>query len=198
MKIYDISQEVYTCKVFPGDPAPQKEVLARISDGSVCNLTAFSMCAHNGTHVDSPYHFLEDGKNLSQVSLESFIGMAYVAEHEGDITAEDAIVILGKAREAGRNCVKRILIKGKAVVTLEAAEVFSEAGLLLFGNESQTVGPEDAPKAVHLKMLGADMVFLEGIRLAEVSEGMYFLSAAPIHLGGADGAPCRAVLIELD
>ena len=198
MKIYDISQEIYTCKVFPGDPAPQREVLAKIADGNVCNLTAFSMCAHNGTHVDAPYHFCENGRNLSEVPLESFIGMAYVAEHEGDITADDAIGILERAREAGRNCVKRILIKGKAVVTLEAAEVFSEAGLLLFGNESQTVGPEDAPMAVHLKMLGADMVFLEGIRLAEVSEGSYFLNAAPIHLGGADGAPCRAVLIELD
>ena len=42
------------------------------------------------------------------------------------------------------------------------------------------------------------MVFLEGIRLAEVSEGMYFLNAAPIHLGGADGAPCRAVVIEVE
>jgi arylformamidase len=198
MKIYDISQEVYSCKVYPGDPEPQKEVLASISEGNVCNLTAFSMCAHNGTHVDAPYHFFENGRTLSEVSLENFIGMAYVVEHEGDITAEDAIVILEKAREAGRNCGKRILIKGKAVVTIEAAEVFSEAGLLLFGNESQTVGPEDAPKAVHLKMLGADMVFLEGIRLDEVSEGMYFLNAAPIHLGGADGAPCRAVLIELD
>ena len=198
MKIYDISQEIYTCKVFPGDPAPQREVLAKIADGNVCNLTSFSMCAHNGTHVDAPYHFCENGRNLSEVPLESFIGMAYVAEHEGDITADDAIGILERAREAGRNCVKRILIKGKAVVTLEAAEVFSEAGLLLFGNESQTVGPEDAPMAVHLKMLGADMVFLEGIRLAEVSEGSYFLNAAPIHLGDADGAPCRAVLIESD
>jgi len=198
MKIYDISQEVYTCKVFPGDPAPHREVLAKISKGQACNVTAFSMCSHNGTHVDSPYHFCEDGKNLSEVSLESFIGMAYVAEHEGDISAEDAIAILEKARAADPKSAKRILVKGNAVVTLDAADVFAEVGLLLFGNESQTVGPEDGPREVHLKMLGADMVFLEGIRLNAVSEGVYFLNAAPIHLGGADGAPCRAVLLELD
>lgn len=198
MKIYDISQEVYSCKVFPGDPAPHKEILAKIEDGSVCNVTAFSMCAHNGTHVDAPYHFIEKGRNLSQIPLDTFIGMTYVAEHEGDISADDAIAILEKARETGRNCSKRILIKGKAVVTLAAAEVFAEAGLVLFGNESQTVGPEDGPMAVHLKMLGADMAFLEGIRLGEVAEGAYFLNAAPIHLGDADGAPCRAVLIEMD
>ena len=198
MKIYDISQEVFSCQVYPGDPAPKKEVLARISEGDICNVTAFSMCAHNGTHVDAPYHFCNNGKNLSQVSLNSFVGMAYVAEHEGDISAEDAIIILEKARAADPKSAKRILIKGKAVVTLEAAAVFAEAGLLLFGNESQTVGPEDAPREVHLKMLGADMAFLEGIRLSEVSEGVYLLNAAPIHLGEADGAPCRAILIELD
>ena len=96
-------------------------------------------------------------------SFFSIIGMAYVADYEGELSADDAIAILEKAREADTRSVSRILVKGNAVITLEAAEVFAEAGILLFGNESQTVGPEDAP----------------------------------IHLGGADGAPCRAVLIEV-
>ena len=50
--------------------------------------------------------------------------------------------------------------------------------------------------AVHQKMLGAEIVLLEGIRLTEVPEGVYFLNAAPINLGGTEGAPCRAILIE--
>ncbi|MBQ8233128.1 MAG: cyclase family protein [Lachnospiraceae bacterium] len=197
MKIYDISQEVFSCKVFPGDPAPKKETLLKIAEGDKCNLTAFSMCAHNGTHVDAPYHFCQEGSTLSEVPLEKFIGMAYVAEYEGELSADDAIAILEKAREADTRSVSRILVKGNAVVTLQAAEVFAEAGILLFGNESQTVGPEDAPMQVHLTMLGAEIVLLEGIRLGEIDEGVYFLNAAPIHLGGADGAPCRAVLIEV-
>ena len=82
-------------------------------------------------------------------------------------------------------------------MTEEAAEVFADAGILLFGNESQTVGPLDAPMKVHLIMLGAEIVLLEGIRLGEVEEGIYLLNAAPLNLGGADGAPCRAVLMEL-
>jgi len=112
--------------------------------------------------------------------------------------ADDAIDILQRARDVDPKSTRRILVKGNAVVTLEGAAVFAEAGLVLFGNESQTVGPENAPMEVHRKMLGADMVFLEGIRLKEVSEGAYFLNAAPIHLGSGDGAPCRAVLMELD
>lgn len=196
MKIYDISQEVFSCKVFPGDPSPQRQVMLQIANGDVCNLTAISMCAHNGTHVDAPYHFLNDGKRIDQVALERFIGYAYVTEHEGEIRAEDAMMMLEKVRSIDGRAAKRILVKGKAVVTEEAAKVFAEAGILLFGNESQTVGPEDAPMAVHLIMLGAEIVLLEGIRLGEVDEGVYFLNCAPINLGGADGAPCRATLID--
>ena len=70
-------------------------------------------------------------------------------------------------------------------------------GILLYGNESQTVGPLEAPMEVHLIMLGAEVVLLEGIRLSEVPAGKYLLNTAPINLGGADGAPCRPVLLEL-
>ncbi len=213
MKIYDISQEVFNCTVFPGDPQPKREVMMKIADGAICNLTALSMCAHNGTHVDAPYHFLDDGKTIDQVDLERFVGWAFVADHEGEVSAEDAKRILQKASTAAAAKVsaaagiglsgeipeasKRILIKGKSVVTLEAAEVFAKAGVLLLGNESQTVGPEDAPMQVHLKLLGVQVVLLEGVRLEAVPEGIYLLHAAPINLGGADGAPCRATLMEL-
>ena len=198
MRIYDISQEVFSCKVFPGDPAPERKVMLRIPDGAVCNLTAFQMCAHNGTHVDAPYHFLQDGKTIDRVALERFVGPAYVTEHAGEISAEDAEAILAKARTADGEAARRILVKGPAVVTEAAAEVFAGVGLLLFGNESQTVGPEEAPMKVHLTMLGAEIVLLEGIRLGAVREGVYLLCAAPLNLGGSDGAPCRAVLIETD
>ncbi|MBR5667693.1 MAG: DUF4298 domain-containing protein [Lachnospiraceae bacterium] len=204
VKVYDISQEVFGCAVYPGDPSPERIVMMQKSRGAVCNLTAIKMCAHNGTHVDAPYHFIEEGKKIDEVDLTKWVGYAYVYEHEGEITAKDARKILKAAREAEAafgdgsaiGASRRILIKGKAVLTEEGAMVFAKAKLLLFGNESQTVGPEDAPMAVHLCMLGADMTLLEGIRLSEVPEGIYLLSAAPINLGGADGAPCRAVLIS--
>ena len=197
MKIYDISQEVFNCAVYPGDPQPIREVKLKISEGAICNLTAFEMCAHNGTHVDAPYHFLDGEETIDRVPLDKFIGYAYVAEHDGDITAEVAEWILKDAKNADELASERILVKGNAVMTKEGAEVFAKAGIKLFGNESQTVGPLDAPMEVHLVMLGAKIVLLEGIRLAEVPVGVYLLNAAPINLGGSDGAPCRAVLMDL-
>lgn len=164
--------------------------------GDEYHLTAFRMCAHNGTHVDAPFHFLADGRTIDEIKIESFVGMAYVAEHHGIITAYDARKIIEKAKKESPEAEKRILLKGEVEVSLEAAKVFASFDLLLLGNEAQTVGPEDAPMAVHLTLLSAGVILLEGIRLAEVSEGGYFLNAAPLNLAGSDGSPCRALLID--
>ena len=195
MKIYDISQEVFSGQVYPGDPAPEKEMLSIMENGDLYNLTAFIMCAHNGTHIDAPFHFLKDGKTVDAIGLEALVGMAYVAEHQGIVSGNDAAEIIKKAEKQNPEAAKRILIKGDAEVSLEAAKIFASAEILLLGNESQTVGPEDAPMEVHLMLLSANVILLEGIRLSEVSEGVYFLNAAPLNLSGADGSPCRALLI---
>lgn len=191
MKLYDISQEVFSCAVYPGDPKPERQLLSATAAGETYNLTAFSMCAHNGTHVDAPFHFLPDGETVEALPLEVFVGACHVARHHGAVTAGDAADILKKAGEA-----ERILIAGDAVVTLEAAEVFAGSRIRLLGSESQSVGPEDAPMAVHLALLSRGVALLEGVVLQGIPEGRYFLSAAPLKLGGADGAPCRAYLID--
>ena len=196
MKIYDISQELFSCVVWPGDPEPKKETLNSMSNGDLYNLTSISMCAHNGTHVDAPFHFINEGKKIEEISLDKFIGLAYVADFDGTVTAEDAKNILTKAECLNKESAKKILIKGKSTVSLEAAKVFADYKVDLIGNESQTVGPEDGPMAVHKVLLAENVVLLEGVRLAHVPEGVYLLNAAPINLAGVEGSPCRAVLIE--
>ena len=196
MKIIDISQEVFSCDVYPGDISPERKVLESIRDGSICNLTGLVMCAHNGTHIDAPYHFYDGGRKINELNLSAVVGKCFVTFVSGPLSAEQAEEIIGRARNADARAAERILIGGDMYVTLEAAKVFAEEKVLLVGNESQTVGPADAPAAVHYELLGAEVVLLEGIRLDGVHEGVYFLNAAPLNLGGSDGAPCRAVLIE--
>ena len=196
MKLYDITREVFSAPIYPGDQAPQKETPVSMENGAVYNLTAFSMCAHNGTHVDAPRHFYKDGDTVEAIPLEKTVGTAYVAAHDGILTGADAKMILRAAEVEHPEAARRILLKGNAVVSEDAARVFASQGVLLVGTELLSVGPEDAPMAVHRILLGVGTVLLENISLAGVPVGVYHLSAAPLLLGGSDGAPCRAYLVK--
>ena len=198
MKIYDISQEIFSCEVYPGDPKPEKKTLASIANGDLYNLSAFSMCVHNGTHVDAPSHFIKDSADVSNIDLSRVVGYAYVTRFDGEMSENDARQIITSARAKSEEAAKRILVAGKATVTGSAAKIFADSGLLLLGNESQSIGPIDAPMAVHLALLSRGIVLLEGVRLEGVSEGVYLLSAAPLNLDSLEGSPCRAILISLD
>ena len=194
MEIIDISQEVLSCNVYSGDPKPRAERLISMADGESYNLSALSVCAHNGTHIDAPFHFIEHGKTIDKIPLDAFVGDCFVAVHKGDVTEADARNILQKAKKADAS--EKILIKGDVTVTMVAAKVFAESGIKLIGNEGQTVGPVDAPMDVHRILLERDIVLLEGIVLTGVAEGRYFLNAAPLNVAGFDGSPCRAWLIK--
>ena len=95
--IYDITQELFSCHVFPGDPAPAYEALGDMQRGDLYNLTAFSMCAHNGTHLDAPAHFIKDGKTIDAIDPSVFFGPCAVLRHEGDVTDSDARRMLERA-----------------------------------------------------------------------------------------------------
>lgn len=198
MKIYDISQEVFECSVYPSDPHPKKEVIYSMKEGSLYNLTAFSMCAHNGTHVDAPAHFIKNGKTIDQVPLENVVGTAYVHYHNGRINGDMAEKIVNLARETCKNDVHIILIRGRAAVSFEAAQVFARADLTLIGCEFQSIATADAVVPVHRILLDHGVLILEGLRLDFVDPGEYFLCAAPLKLGNTEGAPCRAFLIDFE
>lgn len=191
MRIYDITQELFGSNVFPGDPAPSYKRIMQIEEDDACNLTEISMCAHNGTHIDAPYHFIDSGKKIEELSLERCVGDATVVTMKGDITAEQIRENMHEQKSH-----KRLLIRGNAIVTLEAAEEMNKQGVLLVGVESQTVGSEKELVRVHNELLKKEVILLEGLVLRDIPDGNYFLSAAPMKLGGADGAPCRAILIS--
>lgn len=190
MKIYDITQELFGGKVYPGDPAPSYERILTIEKGDPCNLTKFQMCAHNATHMDAPAHYYTEGKTIEQVELSSCVGPCSVID----------LTDCGEAELIKRleTCQKRLLIKGDGVVTLERAKLFIRYGIVLVGIEGQSVGPDDSHEPVHFELLGKEVVILEGLVLKEVTVGEYFLSAAPLKLGGSEGAPCRAILLQMD
>lgn len=190
MELYDISQESLACRGFKGMVPARMDTLEKISKGDSCNYSVLSQSAHNGTHCDAPCHFIEGGKSIDELPLERFVGKCILIERSGEITASDAEHDSGLGYE-------RILYKGDVTVTREAAMVFAGSEVRLIGNESPTVGPEDAPQEVHRILLGAGIILLEGIRPEKAPAGEYILSAAPVVYRGCDGGPCRAYLMKL-
>lgn len=195
MKIYDISQEILNCDIYPGDPKPILIFQKETSKGELYNLSEIRMGNHNGTHIDAPLHFINDGKTIADINLNKCVGYCFVINFE-DVKDEQATInTLKKLQEINKEASKRLLVKPHCDISKEVAQILSEH-IDLIGSQTQSIGPENAPMAVHLELLHHDVVLLEGIRLDEVNEGMYFLSAAPLNIGKAEGAPCRAILIE--
>ncbi len=62
--------------------------------------------------------------------------------------------------------------------------------------EQFEVAGEGAP--THHILLEAEVVAVEGLNLAGVSEGRYTLVCLPLKIQAGDGAPCRAILIDDD
>lgn len=169
----DITQELFSGKVYEGDTAPSyRRVRTHDTDGY--SLTDVTFCAHNGTHLDAPSHFIRGGKTAELVSLSRLIGCCKVCSQE-NIPFDDLPA--------------RLLIRGAFSLSAVQAERIAEKCVLI-GCEAQSIGDE----VIHRILLGAEVAVLEGLNLSAADEGEYELIALPLKLGGSDGAPVRAVL----
>lgn len=191
MKIIDISQEIFSAEIFPGDPVPGMDMVMSWENDDVCQLTELTLGSHTGTHMDAPRHFLEDGKDIAEVALEKCMGACKVVEVTGEISGKQMEELLADGT-------RRLLLKGKQVITEDAARMMAEKSLKCIGVEGLTVGPFSSPAPVHKILLGSEIVILEGLRLDNAAEGEYFLAAQPLKMKELDGSPVRAVLIDFE
>jgi len=191
MIIHDISQEIFSAAIFPGDAAPTKRTLMSLDKEipDICQLSEITLGSHTGTHMDAPRHFYKDGKCIDQIDLDKCVGACKVVEADGVITVNEMDDLL-------KDGTQRILIRGNIEITLEVAKLLTSKKIKCIGVEGLTIGPLSAPKDVHLELLGQEVVMIEGLRLAGVKPGNYILAAQPLKLGGLDGSPLRAILIE--
>lgn len=191
MKIYDISRELMSAPVFPGDTQPRLTKKYDASEGGVCNVSDIQMCLHNGTHIDAPRHYFEDKHDVVDLGINVFCGVCDVVTFDDHITGED---ITEKVPE---DC-ERLLIKshGKARLTFYALMDLISTNIKLIGIDDVTIGIDNADSMVHKELLGNDIIILEGLDLSKIPDGRYVLVCEPIKIKGADAAPCRAVLLK--
>lgn len=191
MIIYDITPDIFSAKLYPGDSEPILENRAQIKTGSDYNLSDISMCLHTGAHIDAPLHFLDDGDSVDRLSPSKFVGRCVVREANGPITAEWI------EKNLPWDC-KRLIIKCDSNGYLMDNAVFElcRFNIELVGIDSVSIASEENEGSVHRELLNNGIAVLEGIDLTDIAPGEYFLFAPPIKIGGAEAAPCRALLIK--
>jgi len=207
MTLYDISL-TYTedLPTWPGDPTIQLKQISSIEDGEMANVTHLSMCAHSGTHVDAPDHFLGNGKTVESIPLELMVGTAAVVEicAEGTITAADLIsaqipegtkkILLKTANSAVWAAGNMEFQEDYLAPDKEAAKYLVELGIEVIGVDYLSVAPFTDPEPTHKTLLEAGVLIIEGLDLSGVEPGEYTLYCLPLKISGADGAPARVLL----
>ena len=191
MLLYDITREVFSAPVYPGDPKPKLTMLSTIGEESMYNLSALNMCTHTGTHIDAPLHFDEDGADIGSMRLSHFCGKCTVVTIDGVLTGEDMERLLPL-------CQKRLILhgSGKAYLSVSAARVIADSKLLLVGTDALSIAPPFDEMAPHRELATAGVAVLENLFLEGVEDGDYTLAAVPLKLKGCEASPCRAVLMR--
>ena len=196
-----------TTPVYEGDPPMHFEFKKDMRKGDPLTLSAYTLGAHSGTHVDAPMHFVATGASIDQVPLERFIGRARVIEIPDTVQAIDAAEL---ARHDWRGA-PRILFRTRssvrgwmssptfhrdfAYIAPDAAQLMADEGVLLVGIDYLSAEQFGAPAPrAHQILLGKGIPIVEGLSLAAVRGGDYDLIVLPMKVGGHEAAPARAVL----
>jgi arylformamidase len=192
--------------VYPGDPEPHVERVHRIVDGKAANVSLLVMGSHTGTHVDAPYHFIDDGPRLGEVSLDRMVGEALVVDLRGrmaidaaalaDVGFERGDIVLFHTDNSERWAASEFQ-RDFTYMTADAAHALVERGVRAIGMDYLSIeqfGSRDFP--VHHILLGAGVFVIEGLDLRHVEAGRYVLVCLPLKFPGLDGAPARAVLLD--
>ena len=204
-RVIDLSHRVdEDTQVYPGDPAVRLEPATTIAVDGV-NVLNVHIGSHSGTHVDAPYHFVEDGERIDTMDVRGKsprerITVEDLRPYEGRLS-EGVVAVLrtgwdehyGTARYydhpfLDRRAAQLIVDAGVRTVAIDALNV----------DETVLEGPHPEGYPAHHLILGAGGVIAENLTNLEVVDFPDpFLSLLPVRLGGSDGAPVRAVAMEI-
>jgi arylformamidase len=209
MALIDISRTLTEgTAVWPGDtPFQMLNVLSRYLGQSV-NLNSLSTSIHCGTHIDSPFHFTDDGATSDRLDLTQFWGLAqvvHVAKTHGPLVKSDfdgydlrraaRLLVRSAASEIDQSLFPHAFV----FPSPELADYLGESGIILLGTDAPSMDAEDSKTLDgHQALARNGIAILEWLNLRGVPDGLFELAALPLKIAGADGSPVRAVLRTLE
>lgn len=208
MKLYDISITLSPSAIRWVTAQPLELIeRKRMNRGDTNNSSSVHSSVHAGTHVDAPFHFVPNGATIEALPLELFIGPARVCAVDcgthitaGDVERagiRDEARVLFKTRNSTL-LKKGIYDAGFAPFSVDGAKALVDRGVKLVGLDYLSAAAANEQVPVHRAFLDHGVILLEGVDLSDVPPGRYELFCPPVKLAGSDGAPCRAVLREID
>jgi arylformamidase len=206
--IFDISVRLGDESIhYPGDPPFLREVTEDLLAGGSSETSRLALSAHSGTHIDVPAHFVRGGKRIDEYSAGEFVLPAQVIATEDskairvgelsgmDIRPGEALLFKTRNSTTGRSR-SGVFSESYVYMTPEAADYCVGKGVSLVGIDYITIDRYSDPTfPVHHRLLGNDILILEGIHLSEVPLGRYTLLCLPLLIKDGEASPVRAVLI---
>ena len=194
--------------VYEGDAPMKFDFLKDMRKGDKLTLSAYSLGAHSGTHIDAPMHFIRDGASIDQVPLEPLIGAARVIDIPDSVRAVDAAElnkhdwkgaqrVVFRTRSTIRGWMDSAFHRDFAYIAPDAAQLLADASVVLVGVDYISAEQFGAPAPkTHQILLGRGIPIVEGLDLRALppGEGDYDLIVLPLKVGGHEGAPARAIM----
>jgi arylformamidase len=210
MTIYDISLTISPhLPTWPGDPKLELEKFESMDKGAHNNVSRISSSVHLGTHVDAPYHFLNEGITVDKLPLDVLTGPCYVTQlpdgieaitaevlDQTEITAEMKRVLFGTRNSHFWAKDESEFQTDFVAITEDGADWLVQRGVQLVGVDYLSVAPYGDSVPTHTVLLKAGVVVVEGLNLSSVMRGFYVLYCLPLKIADCDGAPARAILIQ--
>ncbi|MBF0481066.1 MAG: cyclase family protein [Desulfovibrionaceae bacterium] len=193
---------------WPGDPATCILRVKELERGDPCTVSRLEMCAHAGTHMDSPAHFIPGGGAIDSMPLDTAIGRARVIAIEDPESIKPRELAEHRLRRGERILFKTLnsarcwdgggFVEDFVHISVEAAAYLAKLKVGLVGVDYLSVGGFFTDgAATHRELLGAGIWIIEGLDLSQVEPGRVQLVCLPLKLAGAEGSPARAIVRPL-
>ena len=211
MKIIDLTLTISNkIPTFPGSPQPNFIPWEKIKDDGY-NLELLFLSSHTGTHLDAPYHFLEKGSKIHEISLKKLVSNAVLIKSRkkrnetitktdiqkfekkhGKIASFSSVIFYTGWQ---RNLQKKYYFTKNPGLSVSAAKYLASKKINLVGIDSPSIDlGKDSKFSVHQIFAKKGILIVENLaNLEKIKSSKFHLVVLPLKLKNATGSPVRAI-----